>query len=161
MNDEAGTRFDGINEFHRHLRDIFARAQHSLQLFDPDFSQWELQKKEVIDLLRQFLLANRNARLQIVSHHVKFLEQECPHFLLLLRDFGHAMECRETRKHIRNLSDSFCVADGIHVVRRFHCDHMRGAAEFDSVVNSAMPLERFTQIWDESDIALRSTVLGI
>ncbi len=156
-----GTGFQSLGEFHVHLKEIFARAQHSLLMFDPDFSLWPLQRKEGVDLLREFLLGNPKAEIKIVTHRAKFLEKECPHFLLLLRDFSHAISCRETHKGIKHLSDSFCIADQLHVVRRFHCDGMRGAAEFDSHQNVAVPLERFAQIWDESDPCLRSTILGL
>lgn len=157
----SGTRFDTMRLFHQHLLEIMGRAQQTLFMFDPDFSYWNLQEKQTIAILRHFLLRERSARIKIVTHHPNFLEQKCPHFLLLLREFRESVECRETRKNFKHLSDSFCIADDCHVVRRFHCDHMRGAAEFNSRQNCAAPLERFLSIWDESDPCLRTSILGL
>lgn len=155
------TRFDTMRQFHQHLLVIMGRAQRNLFMFDPDFSRWNLQEKQTAAILRQFLLSARYAHIQIATHNAKYLERACPHFLQLLREFGGAIECRETHKNIKHLSDSFCVADDVHVVRRFHCDHMRGAAEFDSKQNCAVPLERFLNIWDAADPCLGASTLGL
>ncbi|MFD2272867.1 hypothetical protein ACFS07_21515 [Undibacterium arcticum] len=59
------------------------------------------------------------------------------------------------------LTDSFCVADGINTVRRFHAGHFRGEAAFDSAAGAVICVERFSAIWAESRPVLHSIRLTI
>ena len=77
------------------------------------------------------------------------------------KDYGHKIECRVTSRSLRHLTDSFCIGDGIHIVRRFHCDHMRGEAAFDAPSATEISLERFAGIWAESFSGLHPTTTGL
>jgi hypothetical protein len=94
-------------------------------------------------------------------HASAHLERHAPRFLRLLRDHGHLIACRTTARGIRQLTDSFCIADGVHLVRRFHSDHLRGEAAFDAPAETEVPRERFIAIWDESQPRLQSTNTGL
>lgn len=155
------SKFSTPTEFGALIRQCLARACRRIQLFDPDFSAWPLGCVDVIDTLHQFLRSGTVGRLELAMHNPVHLEQNCPRFLALLTDYSHAIECRVTPKNLQLLTDSFCVADGINTVRRFHSDHFRGEAEFDSSAGAVICAERFSAIWAESRPVLQSTRLSI
>ena len=81
--------------------------------------------------------------------------------LRLLHDFGHLIECRLTSKQLRQLTDSFCIADRRDIVRRFHADHLRGEAVFDAPADIEPYAERFDTIWLESVPGLQANTTGL
>ena len=138
---------------------MVATAQHSLCLFDPDGAVFALGATHVDAALRAFL--QRGGTLHLALHSPAHIERHFPRFLRLLRDYGHACECRQTPKNLRQLTDSFCIADERHVVRRFHSDHMRGEANIDDPRAVDVPRHRFDAIWEESRTTLHPTTTGL
>jgi hypothetical protein len=159
MTEPAILRFDTRAEFQRQLRAVLERARASLELFDPDFALFPLGDTDVDAILRRFLQGG--GMLRLAMHDSAHIERHYPRFLRLLREHGHRAECRVTHRGIRQLTDSFCIADGLHLVRRFHSDHLRGEAAFDSPHETDVPRERFVAIWDESRPVLHPTVTGL
>ena len=159
MSEPRIERFDTRAQFHQALHALLAQAQATLDLFDPDFALFTLGTLETDAELRRFLHAGGTLRLAM--HGSAWLEREAPRFLRLLRDYSHRIECRVTPRGLRQLTDSFAIADGVHVVRRFHSDHLRGAAAFDVSSEVDLPRERFAAIWSESLPGLHPTVTGL
>ena len=152
-------RFDTRTEFQRQLRVVLERAQASLDMFDPSFALFPLGDPDVDAVLRRFLQGG--GELRLAMHGSAHIERHYPRFLRLLREHGQRIECRVTHRGIRQLTDSFCIADGLHLVRRFHSDHLRGEAAFDAPQETDVPRERFSAIWEESQPSLYPTVTGL
>ena len=146
-------------EFEQQLVACVARAGHTLQMFDPDFAIWNLGSSTMDAALRRFLRGH--GRLQLAAHSNAQLERHAPRFLRLLADFSHAIECRLTNQSLRQLSDSFCLADGCHIVRRYHADHLRGEAVFDGPDDCKTSMDRFEAIWLESASGLHASTTGL
>jgi hypothetical protein len=159
MGEPVILRFDTRAGFQHQLRAVLARAQSSLDLFDPDFALFPLGESDVDAILRRYLAGGGLMRLAM--HGSAHIERHYPRFLRILRDHGHRIECRITHRGLRQLTDSFCIADDLHLVRRFHSDHLRGEAAFDSSKETEVPRERFAAIWDESQPALHPTITGL
>ena len=160
MEDNAAVyKFLGHAEFEEHLADVIGRADSTLQLFDPDFAVFPLGSMEMDAALRQFLAGGGS--IQMAMHRSTHIERHYPRFMSILRDFGHKVECKLTSRSLHHLTDSFCIADGIHIVRRFHSDHMRGEAAFDSPASTELSKERFDAIWLETISALHATTTGL
>jgi hypothetical protein len=159
MDEPVAHRFSTHLEFGTRFRECIARSHASLQLFDPDFRVFPLGLSDVDAALRQFLAGG--GTLQLAMHRSEHIERECPRFVRLLKDFGHRIECRATPGTLRQLTDSFCIGDRVHIVRRFHSDHMRGEAAFDNPPASEISLERFGAIWLESRACLHPTTTGL
>jgi hypothetical protein len=157
--DRQVEHFLGRAQFDAQLRQCLARAGRLLQCFDPDFALWGLEGSEAEALLRHFLAGK--GRIELVAHDNDWLARECPRFLRLLADYGASIECRITPHHLRQLTDSFCIADGKHIVRRFHCDHLRGETVFDGPADTMVSAERFAQIWEESRPGLHAGTTGL
>jgi len=151
--------FDTRAAFQQQLGEVWARARVTLVMFDPDFTLFRLGAPDVDAELRRFLHAG--GRLRLALHDPAHLEREAPRFLRLLRDHAHGIECRRTPRALRELTDSFCIADDLHIVRRFHSDHLRGEAVFDAPQQAELSRLRFDAIWAESQPGLRASVSGL
>jgi uncharacterized protein with von Willebrand factor type A (vWA) domain len=159
MSEPGIERFDTRAQLQQALRALLARARETLDLFDPDFALFTLGTPETDTELRRFLHAGGTLRLAM--HDSAWLEREAPRFLRLLRDYSHRIECRVTPRGLRQLTDSFAIADSLHVVRRFHSDHLRGGAAFDAPAEADLPRERFNAIWAESLPGLHPSITGL
>jgi hypothetical protein len=151
--------FDTRAAFQQHLGEVLARARATLVMFDPDYALFRLGAPDVDAVLRGFL--RHGGSLRLALHDTTHLEREAPRFMRLLKDFAHGIECRQTPRGLRDLSDSFCVADGVHIVRRFHSDHLRGEAAFDAPQQTELSRLRFDAIWAESQPGLQASVTGL
>lgn len=151
--------FSGHAEFDGYLLEVIRHSRHTLKLFDPDFAVFKLGQSDVEEALRAFLVGG--GTLQLAMHKADVLERNAPRFLRLLKDFNHKIECHVTNRNLHQLTDSFCVGDGEHIVRRFHCDHMRGEACFHAPLSTEISLERFSGIWEESRPGLHPTTTGL
>jgi hypothetical protein len=159
MDDATATRFSTHAEFEAHFQDCVARANASLLMFDPDFAVFPLGSSATDAALRAFL--GRGGHIQIAMHDTAHIVRDYPRFMRLLQDYSHRIECRVTNRPLRTLTDSFCIADGIHIVRRFHSDHMRGEAAFNAPLATEISNERFIGIWAESLPGLHATTTGL
>lgn len=159
MDEAAVYRFSTHLEFEAHFAACIARSNQSLKLFDPDFAVFPLGSTETDAALRGFL--GKGGSLQLAMHRSAYIESHYPRFLRLLRDFSHRIECRVTGRNLHHLTDSFCIGDGVHIVRRFHSDHMRGEAAFDSPPSTEISAERFVGIWAETLPGLHATTTGL
>jgi hypothetical protein len=159
MTEPQPQRFDTPVECEAQFRACVAASRVRLDLFDPDFAVFPLGESSVDALLRGFLAAGGTMRLAM--HDSSHIERHYPRFLRLLRDYGHQVECRITGRGLRHLTDSFCIGDGVHIVRRFHSDHMRGEAAFDAPAATELARERFGAIWEESHTRLQASSTGL
>ncbi|MFC0252989.1 DUF7931 domain-containing protein [Massilia consociata] len=159
MQEPTTMRFDTRREFGTQFGACLAAARTRLDLFDPDFAIFPLGTPDTEAALRSLLA--RSAALRLAMHTPTHIERHYPRFLRLVRDYSHQVECRVTPKGLRTLTDSFCIADDLHVVRRFHSDHLRGEAAFASPDATELPRHRFDAIWEESKTVLQSTITGL
>ncbi len=159
MNEPLLIRFDTRRDCETQWRAVMARATRRLDMFDPDFAGFPLGASEVDAQLRTFLMGGGSLRL--ACHDPAHIERNAPRFLRLLRDYSHLVECRQTPRALRQLTDSFSIADNLHVLRRFHSDWMRGEAAFDAPEAVDVPAHRFAALWEESRPALAASVTGL
>ena len=159
MQEATSIAFATRAEFEARFRACLAAARTRLDLFDPDFAVFPLGASDVEARLRQFFQGG--GVLRLAMHTPAHIERHHPRFLRLLRDYSHLLGCRNTPPGLRQLTDSFCIADDLHVVRRFHSDHMRGEASFATPDAVELPRHRFDAIWAESFSILQSTTTGL
>ncbi|MEJ7807542.1 MAG: hypothetical protein WKG03_16655, partial [Telluria sp.] len=118
MTSDADHRFSTRTEFESHFLACVAQSSATLSLFDPDCGVFPLGSSTTDAALRHFL--SRGGHMQLAMHQTELIEREYPRFLRLLQDYSHKIECRVTSRPLRTLTDSFCIGDGEHIVRRFH-----------------------------------------
>ncbi|MGZ3184529.1 MAG: DUF7931 domain-containing protein [Telluria sp.] len=152
-------KFASHAEFEAAWRELLVHARETIVLFDPDCAVFPLGASDVDAALRRFL--HDGGTLRLALHRPDYVERHYPRFLRLLKDFGHRIECRATPRTLHQLTDSFCVADREHIVRRYHSDHMRGEAALAQPEACELSLERFEAIWTESAPTLHPTTTGL
>jgi len=159
MEDSVVTHLDSRAGYAEQFAAVIARSRRSLQLFDPDAAIFPLGNSDIDALLRHFLAGG--GTLQVALHSAAHVERHYPRFMRLAQDFGHLVAVRLTPRSLHLLTDSFCIGDGVHIVRRYHCDHLRGEAVFDAPLSTEISLERFGAIWSESLPGLATSTTGL
>ena len=149
----------------REYRDALARliglAQRELRIFDPDFSDLEINSPQTYELLRAFMLRGRNNRLYIVVHDTGYIRNDCPRLLNLLRQFSDRMFIHQTQGEATSAQDSLVLADKLHFVRRPVQAQPRATLRLNDVQESQGMHLRFSEIWDNSFPAVSATTSGL
>jgi len=120
------TPFESPSELATAWRTLLPLAVTDILVFDRDLKEGDWNSPERNDVLRRFLLDSRRARLQIVVHDTRYIEQFLPRLVLVVRDFSHKFEILRTVDDGRNAWDGFTLVDRRHFVHRFHLDTMKG-----------------------------------
>lgn len=154
----SGSPFEGAQGFREAVLRVIQAARVSLLLVDRDFSEWPLESAAGESALREAL--HRGVRLRLLLRDPQWLDRRGARFARLRRRFSHAIECRALPETME-LSDSFAAADRTHIVRRVPPDAMRGAALRDMPAEVSSATDRAEAAWDESELVLPPTTLGL
>ena len=157
-------RFESFREYDGIIDQMIPLTQNIIRVFDNTFDKtagraWNNTMR--IELMRQFLLANRVNRLLILLHDTRPLITECPRLINLAQQFSHTCIIRETLRAARHAADPFVIFDGSHYVHRFHYDHMRAAHGTHDAAGAQQLIERFSEIQDCSGPPLAANVTGL
>ncbi len=155
------TPFDGISDYIAALDAVCSAAQHTLNIFENDYSDIGFNSAARYDALRHFLLLNSNNRLQLLAHNTQHLVRYCPRMMMLLREFSHSMAIYQTPAHLRNVTEPFAVADNAHYVRRYHFDDTRGLLAQHDPEGARLLNSRFNEMWIASHPGTTATQLGL
>ena len=139
---------------------LIDRARMRVRVFDIDLSQAGWNTAERAERLSSFL-RGRGAKLDVIVHDTRHLEQSCPRLLALLKAYGHAMTVYRTGHEARSAMDPLVIADDRHFLHRFHVDGARAALAFDAPAAARPLAARFDEIWATGEPGLTGTVLGI
>jgi hypothetical protein len=163
MNDETlqHTTFDGVADYIAALDTVCSAAQHSLNIFEKDFSDIGFNSEARYDALRHYLLLSTNNRLQILAHDPQHLIRFCPRMMMLLKEFSHSMEIFQTPPHMHSVTEPFAVADNHHYVRRYHFDDTRGLLAKNDPEGARELNSRFHEIWSASHSGATPSRLGL
>jgi hypothetical protein len=149
----------------REYRDAFERliglTQRELRVFDPDFSDLEINSPRKQELLRAFLLRSRNSRLYIAVHDTDFIRDYCPRLRELLRQFSDRMFIHQTQGEAARIQDCFVLADRLHCLRRPVHAQPRGTLTLNDEKECQGMHLRFSEIWDSSSPAVSATTSGL
>jgi hypothetical protein len=153
-------RFEGMREYEAILDDLIPQTQRIIRVFDQSLSRaWNTSWRH--EMLRQFLLANRANRLLIVVHDAEPIERECPRVVDLVRQFGTAIRIRQTQSLAKEIYDPFIVFDANHYLHRFHYRFLRAAQGTNDLVGTQQLLDRYTEIWEASALAVTAGASGL
>lgn len=163
MNDAAlqHTTFDGVADYISALDTVCTSAQHTLNIFEKDFSDIGFNSEVRYDALRHFLLLSTNNRLQLLAHDPQHLIRYCPRMMMLLREFSQSMAIYQTPPHMKIVTEPFAVADNAHFVRRYHFDDSRGLLAKNDPEGARELNSRFHEMWLSSHSGATPTRLGL
>jgi len=148
-------------EFQAGITEIIAAATRTIRIFDPDLAEFGFNTPALEEKLKDFLLASRANRLQIVVHDIAYISGSCPRLLRLLRQFSHAVTINQTHDAIRNVDDVLMVADDAHYLRRPHHEQPNGVIVLHDAGETRGWLNRFNEIWEQSSPAVSATTIGL
>ncbi|MBR0565880.1 hypothetical protein J5J83_07115 [Azoarcus sp. L1K30] len=138
------------------------RASSSLLIFDPDLAETGFEHPAGVDTLKQLLL--RSAQLvavRILLQDSGFLERQCARLLTLLGQYNQKIEIR-LASDPRALPDAaFVVADGVHLVTRFHSARPRGKCCVDDARSTAPLIAQFETLWVSATPGPSGVQLGL
>ncbi|MBU1689999.1 MAG: hypothetical protein KJ958_15630 [Gammaproteobacteria bacterium] len=136
-------------------------ARHRLRIFDYNLEDGGYTTLRRYELLRTFLLASRNNRLEIVLHDSDYLTRFCPRIFSLLKQFSHAITIQETTPQAKGIYDPFAIADEACFLHRFHYDNPRALLALNDIEGSHVLIKRFEEIRAASVQAITATTLGL
>jgi len=142
------------------IDEVIDRARLLVRVFDVDLSQVGWGGADRAERLAGFL-RRRGARLEMIVHDTRYLEQSCPRLVALLKRYGHAMTVYKTGPEARSAMDPLTIADDRHFLHRFHVDGPRASLAFDSPLAARPLVARFEEIWATGEPGLTGTVLGL
>lgn len=153
-------RFEGMREYEALIDGLIPQTVRMIRVFDQTLSTpWN--SSERFEVLRQFLLANRSNRLLIVVHDAEPIERERPRMVELVRQFGTAVRIHATLSPAKQVYDPFVVFDANHYVHRFHYRFLRAAHGSNDLIGARELLDRFSEIWDASVLAVSAGTSGL
>jgi hypothetical protein len=137
------------------------RARRALRIFDPDGAPLKLNRVELAERLRTFLLASRDTRLLLAVHSADHLQKHCPRLMMLVREFSSSIAIHQTQGEATRAQDCFVLADAEHFVRRPVATAARGIYSIAEYHEAREIRGRFDEIWQSSFPAVTATTLGL
>jgi len=154
-------KLDGRIELEEATNTVIQLAQRQLRIFDYNLSDGSYNSAARFDLLRNFLLASRANRLDIVLHDTDYLTRQCPRMMLLIQQFSDAIRVNTTTPETKSIYDPFLVADQMHYVHRFHYDSPRALMALYDAPGALAMYRRYDEIWEASMPSTFATTLGL
>lgn len=148
-------------EYREALELLATLAQRELRIFDPDFSDLDINSQHKCELLRAFLLRGRSNRLYLAVHDTGHIRNYCPRLLRLLRQFSDRVFIHQTEGEAASVQDCLVLADKLHFVRRPVYARPRGTLTLNDDRESQGIYLRFSEIWDSSFPAVAATTSGL
>lgn len=161
MPDDQRELFDTRAAYQQAIDTVLGAAKKELCIFDSDTLDMELEGKARADALSAFLAGGQDRSLRIILHDTDRLIRYSPRLMGLLKRYGHCFSVRQTPEPLRNLADSFVLADRASGVIRFHADHFRGKVLLEQPLEIHDWHQRFESLWGESMPGASATHLGL
>ena len=161
MSDTSREAFDTRAAYQLAIDSVLSSATKELCIFDSDIEDLELDTRVRSDRIAAFLAGGQDRSLRIILHDLDHLTRYSPRLMSLLKRYSHCFSIHQTPEPLRNIADSFILADRVSGVIRFHTDHFRGKVLFDLPIEIHDWHQRFENLWLESVPGATSTHLGL
>lgn len=143
------------------IDELVGYAKLRLQVFDIDMAWGGWASTARVDAVRSFLRAAPGARLEIIVHDTRWLETSSGRFVLLLRQFPHAVTVYRTGSEAASAMDPLVLVDRAHCLHRFHIDQPRASLTVSQPAAVQSLATRFDEIWATGEPGLSGTILGL
>ena len=146
------------------INEVLALAAREIRIFDADpklLKEREFGQPARVETLRKMLLASRDHNLRIVLHDTRSIESEVPRLVALLTQFSGQIQIHRTLGQAAEAHDPMVIADDAHFWHKLHIDHPRSVVTLHSAVDTRPFLQRFEEIWDQSELAVTGSNLGL
>lgn len=161
MQDSLQETFDTRAAYLQAIDCVLSSAKKEICIFDADLKSLEFDSRMRAEAIAGFLAAGRDRSVRMVLHDLDHLIRYSPRMMGLLKRYSHCFTVRRTPESLRNLADSFVLADKTNGVIRFHADHFRGKKLWEHPVAVHDWQQRFEDLWLESIPGTSATHLGL
>ena len=148
-------------EYRQACDTVLGRAERELLIFDHDLRNLQFDHGTRLQLLSDFLAAERLRRIRIVLHDPGPLHRQMPRLMQLIARFSHLIDVRQSPDNLRHLADAQLLADDAHGVRRFHIEQPRSALVVDNPTYIHPWWQRFEELWELSHPCLQVNTTGL
>ena len=146
------------------IDEVLSLAQREIRIFDASpklLKEREYGMPSRIETMRNILLASRDHRLRIALHDTRGIESELPRLVSLLTQFSGQIQIHRTVGQAAEARDPMVIADDAHFWRKLHIDHPRSVVTLHSAADARPFVERFEEIWEQSEVAVTGSNLGL
>lgn len=146
------------------VAEVVACATSEICIFDTTpaaMRDREFGRPARIDQLRQLLVANRQNRLRIVLHDTLAIESDLPRLVSLQLLLPSQIQIHRTTGAAREARDVMIIADDAHFWRKPYFDHPRSILTLRDPIAAQPFINRFEEIWANSESAASSGVAGL
>ncbi|PKO56318.1 MAG: hypothetical protein CVU28_03375 [Betaproteobacteria bacterium HGW-Betaproteobacteria-21] len=162
MNDAGEHPIDSWSEYRTAVLETIARAGSTLRIFDPDLSQTGLESIAGVDHLGALLQRSVQAEaIRILVRDPAFLERDCPRLMALLTRFGHRIAIRIASESLAMPESAFLIADGAHLVIRFHHERPRGKRCIEDGHAASERDAQFETLWESARTGPSGAPIGL
>lgn len=162
MNDAAERPIDTWSGYRTAVLEVIAQAGSTLRIFDPDLSQTGLESIAGVDHLGALLRRSVQAEaIRILVRDPGFLERDCPRLMALLARYGHRIAIRIASESLAMPESAFLIADGAHVVIRFHHERPRGKCSIEDARAVSERDAQFETLWENSRTGPSGAPIGL
>ena len=146
------------------VAEVIACATFEICIFDTTpaaMRDREFGRPARIDQLRQLLVANRQNRLRIVLQDTLAIESELPRLVSLQLLLPSQINIHRTTGAAREARDVMIIADDAHFWRKPQFDHPRSILTLREPIAAQAFIDRFAEIWENSEPAVSGGVAGL
>lgn len=144
--------------------EVVACAKTEIRIFDSTAAALrdrDFGSPARIDRLRQLLIVNRQHRLRIVLHETRGIESELPRLMNLMALLSSQIRIHRSTASAREARDVMIVADDAHFWRKPYFEHPRSILTLCDPVATQPFVDRFEEIWQNSEPAVSGGMAGL
>ena len=146
------------------IDEVLACAKTEIRIFDSTpatLRERDFGRPACIDRLRQLLIANPQHRLRIVLQETRDIESELPRLLNLLAVLSAQIQIHLCTASARGARDVMIIADDAHFWRKPYFEHPRSILTLRDPAATQPFVDRFEEIWQNSEPAFSGGTAGL
>jgi hypothetical protein len=143
---------------------VIASATQEIMIFDRTpitLRERDVGRPEPIEQMRTLLLGGKFRKIRIALQEVQGLETELPRLVSLLGQFGGQVLVHRVTGAARQVQDVLILADRHSVWRKPVYSHPRSVMNLADEVSVKPYVERFEEVWSESELAVADRQSGL
>ncbi|MHB1354239.1 MAG: DUF7931 domain-containing protein [Thiobacillus sp.] len=140
---------------------LLRTTRRTLRVYDHDLAMFDVDDATRAAALRTFCVAGGGRRIELLADEVGRLVRDHPRLMLLLRDFGHVIEIRETDPDAPRPDRAFVLADAHGMLLRADKRSPHGALHTDDTARATELNQVFEALWQRAPRQVSATTLGL
>lgn len=140
----------GSGAYDEALQSLVGAARLQLSLISVDLDRRVFGTDMFVESVKQFLLAQRRARVRLLIHHPRSVMGSGHRLVELGRALSSRMEVRQMPDERMRSREEFLIVDERHVLTRSSPQELDARCYRDAPLEARAQLRIFEQIWNEA-----------